>query len=234
MQPESAIKERLENIIKKIEQATAKASRPALSVKLIAVSKTFPLSAIKEALNCGQSIFGENYVQEAEEKHSALKDTNAELHFIGRLQSNKAKTASRIFSMVQSVHSLSLAKELSKHAQNLGKVLPILVQVNTSGENTKSGIYPEEAIALCRSVLSLPGVSLKGLMTIGSFVDEQSSYELRVKEFVLLRSLKIEAEKSLGVALPELSMGMSHDFELAIGEGATMVRVGSAIFGDRE
>lgn len=219
----------------RIEAAAARSGRTAEAIKLVAVSKTFPAEIVAEAVRAGQRTFGENYVQEALEKIATLKagGLNADFHFIGKLQTNKVKEVVGVFSLIHSVHKFDLAKKISKaaHAKNLRQ--DVLVQVNISEENSKSGAAATELETLCRQVSELPGLKLCGLMCIGEYVPESAARAARIKDFVQLRTLRDQLQESLGLQLPELSMGMSHDFELAIEEGATIIRVGSAIFGTR-
>ena len=220
----SAVKER-------IAKAAARVGRDPEGVTLVAVTKTMPVERIREAIEAGHSVFGENRVQEAQAKVQEL-GRDVRWHLIGHLQRNKVKFVCDLFSMIQSVDSLALAQELNKHAARRGMVLPILIQVNIGDETTKSGVEASEALALVQQVDVLPHVAVKGLMCVPPAVDVA---EHARPSFVQLRSLaaQIEHERIPNVAMTELSMGMSHDFEVAIEEGATMVRVGSAIFGPR-
>jgi pyridoxal phosphate enzyme (YggS family) len=201
-------------------------------VKLIAVTKTKPVELIAEAYELGLRDFGENKVQEALQKTASLNHTDINWHLIGHLQTNKAKQAVSFASLIHSVDSLRLAEEIQKHAANSGKVQNILVQVNTSNEDSKSGCEPNDAIELIKKVTDLPNVRINGLMTIGKLTDNKD--EIR-DCFKLLKSLFEEAKQlnHQHIDIKHLSMGMSDDFELAIEEGSNMVRVGSAIFGQR-
>jgi pyridoxal phosphate enzyme (YggS family) len=202
-------------------------------VTLIAVSKTKPVEMMAELVNAGHSIFGENYVQEAAAKRSELGE-GVELHLIGHLQRNKAKQAVQIFDLIQSVDSLRLAEEISKEAVKIGKRMPVLIQVNISAEGSKSGIDTVQTVELCSALSKLDGLELRGLMSIGSYIPESAADSERRREFKLMSQLLAEVNQSLGSNLRELSMGMSHDYTLAIEEGATIVRVGSQIFGARD
>lgn len=212
--------------------AAERAGRRAEEISLVAVSKTFPLEFLEAAFAAGQRIFGENYVQEAVSKRDALPA--AEFHMIGHLQRNKVKQIVGKFALIHTVDRLELAQEISKVAASSGVTQRILVQVNISGEEAKSGVDPDEAASLAREILKLQSLSLEGLMCIGLFVEDDAPDAERRKEFQDLAALKRSVEHSVGRQFPHLSMGMSHDFELAIEEGATLVRVGSALFGKRE
>ncbi len=234
---ETTIASRLAAVRDRIAEATIRAGRPAGSVRLLAVSKTKPEAQIREAYAAGQRDFGENYVQELCAKAAALADLpDIRWHLIGPLQRNKAKQIVPVASLVHTVDRASLAEELSRRAQSVGtpspsggptgKTLRVLLEVNVSGEASKAGCAPSEAASLAAIVRSSPGLSLAGLMTIPPDTDDR---ELARPYFQRLRELR----DAIGGDLPELSMGMSHDFEIAIEEGATIVRVGTAIFGAR-
>lgn len=215
-----------------VEAAASRSGRPADSVRLIAVSKTKPVEMLSELIVAGHYTFGENYVQEAAAKREEL-GSGVELHLIGHLQRNKARQAVKIFDCIQSVDSLRLAEEISKEAAKIGRRMRVLVQVNVSAEDSKSGVAQDQTLELCRSVMALDGLDVKGLMSIGSYIPEDAPDEVRRAEFRLMSKLLSDLNRGLGISLTELSMGMSHDFEIAIEEGATMVRVGSLIFGER-
>ena len=221
--------ENLNLIQQRIRAACDRAGRDENSVTLLAVSKTHPAETIREAVNCGQIFFGENKIQEAKAKIPASPG-KARWHFIGHLQSNKVRDAVQLFEMIQGVDSLDIAKEISKRAEQAAKTLPILLEVNVAGEASKFGYAPDKLLAELNELNSLPRIEIHGLMAIPPFapVAEKSR-----PYFQRLRELKIECEKILGVPLPHLSMGMSGDFEIAIEEGATIVRVGTALFGER-
>jgi len=184
---------------------------------------------IKEAIHSGIRLCGENYIQEAQEKIEKLKKTPLVWHFIGHLQKNKAKFAVELFDMIETVDSIELASALSKRTE---KPLDILIEVNLAGEKTKHGVSAKKAIKLAKDISKLKNIRLKGLMTIPPF---NESVELSRPYFMTLRRVaeRINKENLPGVSMHELSMGMSHDFEVAIEEGATIVRIGSAIFGER-
>jgi pyridoxal phosphate enzyme (YggS family) len=223
------ISERIGRVLDRIARAERRSGRPAGSVKLVAVSKTQPLSLVLEAHAAGLSVFGENYVQEASEKIQGLPD--AEWHMIGKLQGNKVRKAVSLFSWIQTADSVKRLAEISRCAVEAGKVLPVLLEVNVGAEESKAGIPPAGLREAAEFSLGLPGVRVSGLMAIPPFVEnpeESRPYFARMRE--LRERLSREVP---GAELRELSMGMSSDFEAAIEEGATMVRVGTAIFGAR-
>lgn len=223
------IAENLEILRNRIEQICTKVNREPKSIRLVAVSKNFGVDEIKEAIRAGQIEFGENKAQELVSKFNVLGH-QVTWHFIGHLQKNKVKHAVRSADYIHSVDSLSLAEEIQKQAEKLGKIQKILVQVKTSEEETKSGVVGKEdlkkIIEYCSTASNL---DLIGLMTIAAFTEDKN---LIRKSFNDLRKLK-EGLNSKGHNLKELSMGMTSDFEIAIEEGATMLRIGSAIFGER-
>ncbi len=230
--PES-IQERLQRVRARITKAALAYGRDPEAVKLVAVSKNVPLDRIQAGIKAGIMDLGENYVQEAREKIEALAKENVSWHFIGHLQSNKAKYAVKLFDLIHSVDSLKLAKELDKRAHVLGKVQPVLIQVNISGEETKSGIETKKALELVRQIAILENVTVRGLMTMPPYFNAPDKVR---PYFRALRSLKdlVRNEGIQNVDMDELSMGMTGDFETAIEEGATLVRIGTAIFGKRE
>jgi len=223
------ITENLQILRNRIDQICAKVNRDPKSVKLIAVSKSFGVDEIKQAIQAGQTEFGENKAQELVTKFDVLGN-QVIWHFIGHLQKNKVKYVVRTADYIHSVDSLSLAEEIQKHAEKLGKTQKILIQAKTSEEETKSGVTEKEEIkeiaVYCSQASSL---SLIGLMTIAPLTEDKN---LIRKSFSYLRKLKEELN-SEGYNLQELSMGMTSDYEIAIEEGATMLRIGSAIFGER-
>lgn len=226
------IQENLNKILDQIEKEALNAGRDPHSIKLIAVSKTFPSSVITEALKCGQTLFAENKVQEGVKKRQELANTSFHLHLIGSLQSNKVSKAVKYFDMIHSVGSLELMIKIHEHAVEQKKVMPILFQINTSGEEQKAGFslnldLIQEAVERAQN---LSGIRLEGLMTMGpSNADPQATQQCFEKLFQLKESLN-----QSGYALKELSMGMSQDFLIAIRAGSTMLRIGSFIFGNRE
>ena len=221
------IKERLEDVLERIEKACIRVGRKPEEVRLIAVTKTFPREVVEEAISLGIKEFGENYVQEAYEKFRGLDGVT--LHMIGHLQRNKVKKALEIFHMIQSLDSLKLAQEIEKRAK--GKI-PCLVQVNIGLEETKSGVSPDGLLKLMEELNRFDKIDVKGLMTIPPYTEDQE--ELR-GYFSKMRKLleRVNTEGVYKNRLTELSMGMTEDFELAIEEGATMVRIGRGIFGER-
>jgi pyridoxal phosphate enzyme (YggS family) len=227
-----SIKERLEKVKDRIKKAAEACNRNPQTIRLVAVSKTVPADRVREAIEAGVKNLGENYVQEAREKINSLTDFPVNWHFIGHLQTNKAKYAVRLFDLIHSVDSLKLSRELNKQAQKNGKIQQILIQVNISREETKSGISVDEAINLVDEISHLQNLSIKGFMTMPPYFNQPE----RVRPFFsALRELRDQIkEKAIpNMSMDELSMGMTGDFEAAIEEGATMVRVGTAIFGER-
>ena len=199
----------------------------------MAVCKTFPAEAIREAYAAGQRLFGENRVQEFGEKAPKVADlAGLEMHLIGHLQSNKASKAAELFQAVDSVDSLKLAERLNAAAEKLGKKLPVLIEVNVGGEEAKSGVGAsvDEISAILSAAPTLANLEFRGLMTVPPFTEDPEGAR---PYFRKLRELRDEVAKQQGVRLDVLSMGMSHDFEVAIEEGSTCVRVGTAIFGVR-
>jgi len=224
----SGIAERLAHIQARVEQAARAAGRDPKSVRLIAVSKKMPAEAIREAYDAGQRLFGENYAQELATKADALADlSDIEWHFIGHLQSNKARLVAPRARVVHTVDGASLAKELARRAEAAGRTLDVLIEVNVSGEPQKHGIVASELAEVLAGVRAFPPLSVRGLMTMPPEGDLDVAREV----FETLASLR-NLHGGPGV-LPELSMGMSGDFETAIAAGATIVRVGTAIFGAR-
>ena len=226
------LKQQLEQVRERVRQACESCNRNADSVRLVAVSKTIAAGTVKEAIEAGVTILGENYVQEAREKFNALLQYPVSWHFIGHLQSNKAKYAVRLFDLIHSVDSLKLARELNKQAEKVDKIQQILVQVNISAEDTKAGTSADEAPGLISEISQMENLSIKGLMTMPPYFYQPE----KVKPFfAALRELRdqIKAQSPPNVSLEELSMGMTGDFEVAIEEGATLVRIGTAIFGER-
>ncbi len=227
------MKKRLDQIKERIRQAAEACGRDADSVRLVAVSKTVAPDIVREALEAGVTILGENYVQEAREKFKALVQYPVSWHFIGHLQSNKAKYAVRLFDLIHSVDSLKLAHELDKKAAKVDKIQQILVQVNISGEDTKSGISADETIELISAISLLKNLSIKGLMTMPPFFYQPEKVR---PYFAALRNLRDQIKERCipNVSMQELSMGMTGDFEVAIQNGATLVRIGTALFGERK
>ena len=229
---ESNLQERLAAIRDRIASAAKRAGRAAHDITLIAVSKTHSAVAIRAAFELGVEHFGENRVQEWEGKRDALQDLRAEWHLIGHLQSNKATKAARFFHSVDSVDDFALAQRLDRARVELGesRKLRVLIEVRVALEETKSGITREGLVPLAEQISTLSCLELKGLMCIPPFLDDPEKVRPYFSE---LRQLKGVLEDRLGKTLPVLSMGMSHDFAVAIEEGATEVRIGTALFGTR-
>ncbi len=219
----------LNSIQQRIRAACERAGRAPESVTLLAVSKTHPPETIRGAAACGHLLFGENKIQEAKAK-IPLCPGKCRWHFIGHLQSNKVRDAVELFSMIQGVDSLGQAREINKRCEQAGKTMPVLLEVNVAGESSKFGYQPEPMLVELAELNALPKIEIHGLMAIPPYTTDS---EKARPYFIRLRELKERAEGVLGAPLPELSMGMSGDFEVAIEEGATMVRVGTALFGGR-
>jgi hypothetical protein len=227
----SSIADNLLRVKERMAEAAIRGGRAADSVKLVGATKNVAVHRIREAVSAGLEILGENYVQEAQDKIEQLSG-EVRWHFIGHLQTNKAKYAVKLFDLIETVDSIRLADELNRRAQRLGRVIPITIQVNLAGEISKGGVQAIECISLIRQISELSHLQIKGLMTMPPFFNQP---ERARPYFRQLRELSREiAEAQLpGMEMKELSMGMSGDFEVAIEEGATLVRVGTAIFGQR-
>ncbi len=226
-----SISSNLLHINQRIRMAAEYAGRDPASVRLAAVSKTRPASDIIEAFDAGQAVFGENYIQELLPKLTEVQEP-VEWHFIGHLQSNKVKYIAGQVALIHSVDRISLATEIDRQWGRLGKISDILIQVNISGEITKSGTTEEGAIQLVKECALLPHIRVRGLMTMPPFFDDPEAARPFFSELRRL-SEAVTAQRIEGVEMAELSMGMSGDFEAAIQEGATLIRVGTAIFGER-
>jgi PLP dependent protein len=225
------LKKRLENVKDRINKAALKCNRDPESIQLVAVSKTIPANKVREAIEAGVTILGESYVQEARNKFNILGTYPVSWHFIGHLQSNKAKYAVRLFDLIHSVDTLKLAHELNEQAKKVNKFQDILIQINISKEASKSGSGIENVAKLIKDIVLFENLSVKGLMAMPPFFNNP---EKARPYFIALRNLRDQIQKDFpGVALNELSMGMTGDFEVAIEEGATFVRIGTAIFGER-
>jgi pyridoxal phosphate enzyme (YggS family) len=228
--------ERLAFINQQIASACERASRSASEVTLVGASKTVAPSLIRSAIDSGLRVLGENRVQEAAPKIAELRDTisqhHVQWHLIGHLQSNKARRAIELFDAIQSVDSLKLAERLDKIAGELGKRLPVMIEVNLGGEASKSGVVSEEVLSLCEQTDKFRNLELRGLMAVPPLLEDPQ--EMR-PFFRRLRELRDHARRAgiVGGQFRELSMGMSNDFEVAIEEGSTFVRIGTAIFGPR-
>lgn len=233
LEPETAAAgapcERLRAVRARMAQAAHDAARPAESVRLLAVSKTFGAHAVRELAACGQREFGENYLQEALAKQAELADLPLVWHFIGPIQSNKTRAIATHFSWVHSVDRLKIAERLSAQRPPDLPLLQACIEVNVSGEASKGGVPPAELPALADAIAKLPGLRLRGLMAIPAPTGDPAAQRVAFREV----RVAYEALVARGHALDTLSMGMSGDLEAAIGEGATIVRVGTALFGER-
>ena len=225
----STIATRLASIQAAIADAAARAGRRAEEIALVAVAKTQPPDAVQEAIDAGQLLFGENRVQEARAKIPLLP-VRSRWHFIGHLQKNKIRHALPLFELIQSIDSLELARDLDRIAAEAGAYPRVLLEVNVAGEGTKFGFQPEQLRAQMDALLALERVQIEGLMCVPPPVPRAEDAR---RYFVTLRELRDRLKSECRVPLPELSMGMSGDFAVAVEEGATLVRVGSAIFGER-
>ncbi|HID55231.1 TPA: YggS family pyridoxal phosphate-dependent enzyme [Candidatus Poribacteria bacterium] len=226
-----SVRDNVERVKERIEKAAIRAGRDPSQIRIVAVSKTFPVERILEAIEAGITDIGENRVQEAEPKIAQIGN-RIKWHMVGHLQRNKVKKALGMFDLIQSVDSLRLLDEMEKRAARMGRMIDVLIQVNTSGEETKYGLKPDEVMSFMEVVSQKEHIRVLGLMTIGPLVDDP---EKARPSFVMLRRIKeeIEAAKIPKVEMRYLSMGMTDDFEIAIEEGSNMVRIGRAIFGER-
>ena len=223
------IKNNLEIINKKIKKAALRADRNPEEIKLVAVTKTATIEQIEEAIKAGVKIIGESKVQEAKEKYQIIT-ADIEWHLVGRLQTNKVKYAVEIFDCIHSIDSIKLAKEIDKRSLQFGKITNVLVEVNVSGEETKCGIKPEEVETFLKEISKFSRIRVRGLMTIAPIVEDKEEvrpYFRKLREL----SKEIKSKNIKNVRMDYLSMGMSEDFEIAIEEGANMVRIGRGIFG---
>ena len=226
----SIIPKNIAFVRERIEKAAKRAGRDTREITILAAAKSVDVKRAQEAVKAGIHTLGENYIQEAKKKIDNIrKGKDISWHFIGHLQKNKAKDAVKLFDMIETVDSIGLAKELNKRVK---EKLNILIQVNLAKETTKGGVYENELLPLSREIAKLENISLKGLMTIPPYFENP---EMARPYFTALRRLaeKIRRENIPGVVMKDLSMGMSNDFEVAIEEGATIIRVGTAIFGER-
>jgi PLP dependent protein len=219
----------LETVRQRIKAACDRSDREPNSVTLLAVTKTQPPETVNAAAGLGLLVFGENKVQEAKAK-IPLCSGKLRWHFIGHLQSNKCRDAVRLFQMIQGVDSLSLAQEINRRAVEMAKTMPVLLEVNLAGEASKSGYRPPQLLAELKGINALAQIEIQGLMTVPPWRPDAENSR---PHFRRLRELKMECEQVLGAPLPHLSMGMSGDFEVAIEECATIVRIGTALFGPR-
>ncbi len=227
--PTMDLADNLNAIQTKIDAACARANRSSSEIMLLAVSKGHPPETVLEASNQGLIYFGESKIQEAKAK-IPLSPGKCRWHMIGHLQSNKVRDAVQLFEMIQSVDSLSLAEEIDKMCDKQAKTMPILLEVNVAGESSKFGYKPEQLLSELDKLNGLTKVEIHGLMTIAPYATDPEKVR---PVFRRLRELKMECEQRLGAPLPHLSMGMSGDFEVGIEEGATIIRVGTSLFGAR-
>jgi PLP dependent protein len=225
----NSIAENLQRVREQMAQAAAKASRAVEEIELVAISKTHPTDAVREAIDAGQTLFGESRVQEARGKIPELP-SNIRWHFVGHLQKNKVRHALPLFEMIHSVDSFALADDMNRIAQEEGLHPRVLLEVNVAGEGSKFGFSPEKLRAQMEPLLALPRLSILGLMCIPPIAEEA---EASRKYFVQLREFRDSLQTEFRVDLAQLSMGMTQDYWTAIEEGATLVRVGTAIFGER-
>lgn len=229
---ETIIAANIKAIRQRLAAAAARSQREPDSIKLLAVTKTVSPAHVGEAIAAGVTAFGENYVQEAKEKIAAI-DKRVEWHMIGYLQTNKVKYVANLFDYIHSVDRMELAREINRRAALTGRQMNILVEINISGEDTKSGVPAIHAIELIKAISSLENISVKGLMTMAPYSDNPENSRPYFSELKSLQK-KIISEDIPGIRMDELSMGMTDDFEIAIEEGATIVRIGRAIFGERK
>jgi len=225
----SSILDNLERVREQIVQAAAKAGRDVKGVELVAITKTHPAENVREAVEGGQTLFGESRVQEARAKISELS-SNIRWHFVGHLQKNKVRQALPLFEMIHSVDSLALAQDINRIAEEEGLYPRVLLEVNVAGEGSKIGFEPDDLREQMEALLALPRLSIEGLMCIPPLAVESEDSR---KFFVQVREVRDSLEKEFRMKLPQLSMGMTQDFPIGIEEGATLVRVGTAIFGER-
>lgn len=228
------IKNNFDRIKERVNNAAIKCGRNPDEITIVSVSKTHPVDTIKAGRKAGITVFGENYAQELKEKHDLLEATEQSIkwHYIGHLQTNKVKYLIPFVNLIHSVDSIHLAEEISKQAIKYNRNVEILLQVNTSGEDSKSGCNPDDIYAFAIEAIKIPNLNITGLMTIGSFTE--NIIQIR-KEFKMLRTIKEEMNNNYGLKqFINLSMGMTGDFEIAIEEGSTFIRVGTAIFGQRD
>jgi len=225
----SSIAENLDNVRERLAIAATKSGRSADDIELVAITKTHPADKVREAIEAGQTLFGESRVQEARTKIPELP-SNSRWHFVGHLQKNKIRHALSLFEMIHSVDSLALAQDINRIAEEDGLHPRVLLEVNVAGEGSKFGFAPDQLRDQMEALLALPRLSIEGLMCIPPIADESDASR---KFFVQLREERDRFEKEFRLKLPQLSMGMTNDFIIAVEEGATLVRVGTAIFGER-
>jgi len=224
------IKNNFFNIQQRIKAACARCGRNTSDVKTVVVTKTVQVPAIQEVIEAGATIIGENRIQDAWSKYEQI-GPQVSWHLIGHLQTNKVKKAVQIFDVIESVDSLHLAEEIDKRAKEAGKLMDIFVQVNTSGEKSKFGLHPEDVESIVNQITLLKNIRITGLMTIGAFLPDPEKVRPCFRQLYTLREDINNKNKTLNIA--HLSMGMTNDFEVAIEEGATLIRTGRAVFGER-
>jgi pyridoxal phosphate enzyme (YggS family) len=225
----SSILDNLERVREQIAQAAAKAGRDVKDVELVVIAKTHPAEKVREAVEAGQILFGESRVQEARAKIPELS-SSLRWHFVGHLQKNKVRQALPLFEMIHSVDSLALAQDINRIAEEEGLYPRVLLEVNVAGEGSKFGFAPDDLCKQMEALLTLSRLSIEGLMCIPPPAGEEEDSR---KFFVQVRELRDSLQKEFNIKLPQLSMGMTQDFPIGIDEGATLVRVGTAIFGER-
>ena len=220
----------LQRLRREINSVASACGRDPQEIRLVVVSKTFPAEAIEQACTAGQKLFGENRVQEADRKIPAVKAPGLKWHLIGHLQANKARRAVQIFDVIESLDSQKIARRVNRVAQELGKKMPVLLQVNVSEEPQKDGVAPGNVPGMVHLIDSMDNLKLLGLMTIPPYEEDAEQTRPYFREMVELLG---ELNRRRKIGLTELSMGMSHDYQIAIEEGATLLRIGTAIFGSR-
>lgn len=227
------IAENIETVRKRIREACFRCGRKPEEVLLVGVTKTFSPQHIREAMAAGLRDFGESYAQELREKRELLRSEDIRWHFIGHLQTNKVKYLTDFVYLIHSVDNIRVAEEINKRAEKAARKVNILLEVRTTAEATKYGVVPDKTVELAKQVSKLPWISVLGLMTMGPFSDDPNDSRPSFRLLAELRK-QIEQEGIPGITMQHLSMGMTHDFEVAIEEGATMLRIGTAIFGERK
>jgi pyridoxal phosphate enzyme (YggS family) len=223
------VADNLAHVREQIARAAAKSGRPTDQIELLAITKTHPAGKVREAIEAGQTLFGESRVQEARAKIPELP-SNIHWHFVGHLQKNKIRHAMPLFELIHGIDSLALAQEMNRIAEEQGMHPRVLLEVNVAGEGSKFGFLPDKLRDEMEELLALPRLSIEGLMTIPPLAEQA---EASRKHFVQLRELRDRLQTDFQVDLAQLSMGMTQDFPIAVEEGATLVRVGTAIFGER-
>ncbi len=224
-----SIENNYKKVLQEVSQCALLHGRNPEEIRILAVSKSFPAEIVQEAVDRGITLLGENRVQEAKAKKEELRG-EIDLHLIGHLQSNKCKEAVKLFSLIHSLDKISTAQKLDDEALKIGKVQEVLIQVKTSQEETKTGALPKDVIPMVEQILMMNNLSLKGLMTVAPNTEDKNIIE---NAFTYTRDLLYSVNTKLGIDLKELSMGMSNDYKIAIKSGATIVRIGSGIFGNR-